>query len=105
MVQRRVRRTLSNARPRRAYNPSKETFDGSQFEWFGSDEYENRIEFTHAQLVAYLMTQSNVIAAVEQGDESADNVSSWLSDRTASLFTSEVETFLFGGTVSYVRLP
>lgn len=91
--------------PRRAYDPSPETFTDSRLEWIDSEDYENRVEFTHAQLVAYLMTQSNVIAAVEQGDETAEDVYDWLSEQTAPLFRGEVETFQFGGNVIYARLP
>lgn len=91
--------------PRKSYNPSAESFEGSAFRWIGSETYENRVEFTHCQLVAYLMTHSNVIAAVEQGEQDAEEVGNWLRQQTAEFFNpGSPETFLFGGSVTYARV-
>jgi hypothetical protein len=40
--------------------------------------YANEVSFSVEELVAYLMTQSNVIAAVESGAESLESVRTWL---------------------------
>ncbi|HKY60271.1 MAG TPA: class I SAM-dependent methyltransferase [Gemmatimonadota bacterium] len=50
------------------------------------DEYQNLVEFTRDGLVDYLVTQTNVIAAVEEGDESMDEVRGWLLRDLAPFF-------------------
>ncbi len=90
--------------PRPADDPSAKPFEGSRFEWIKTEQYENEVSFTPEQLVAYLMTHSNVIAAVEQGDEDADEVRSFLREQVTPFFNSALDTFLFGGGVTYARL-
>jgi ubiquinone/menaquinone biosynthesis C-methylase UbiE len=55
------------------------------------------------QLANYLMTQSNVIAAVEQGTERAENTYAWLLEQLTPLFPLPKVTFLFGGVIEYFR--
>ncbi len=90
--------------PRQSYDPNKQTLSPSPFDWITSDPYENKVAFSQEQLVAYLMTQSNVVAAVEQGSEKAEGVTGWLNEQTNPFFDSEPGTFLFGGSVTYARL-
>lgn len=65
--------------------------------------YTNTMTFTPEQLVAYLMTQSNVIAAVEEGRESVEEVTRWLSLEVAHHFSRPQAAFHFGGTVTYLH--
>ncbi len=44
------------------------------------------------------MTQSNVIAALEEGSERAEAIQAWLLADLAPLFPSPRATFPFGGT-------
>lgn len=109
--------------PRPTQDPPEEAFAASRFELAGSgrqttnsnhrrsqeedprsQKYTNEITFTPEQLVAYLMTQSNVVAKVEQGDESAVEVAEWLSEQVRPYFTHPSESFLFGGAITYARL-
>lgn len=90
--------------PRAAYNPPDDTFAGSPFELVSTDDYSNEVDFTPEQLVAYLMTHSNVVAKVEQGSESAADVRAWLSEQVQPFFSHKSETFLFGGAITYTRL-
>jgi len=73
------------------------------FSSFDMDNFQNKVEFTVDGLSAYLTTQSNVIAAVEQGNESIEDVLSWLSSQTKPFFRSEKGTFAFGGTIWYMQ--
>lgn len=60
------------------------------------DEYQNLVEFTRERLVDYLVTQTNVIAAVEEGDECIDDVRGWLLCELASFFEGrESRRFIF----------
>ena len=65
--------------------------------------YNNEVVFSPEQLVRYLLTQSNVIAAVEQGSETAEAVYQHLLSETAPLFAAPTETFLFGGYIWYLQ--
>lgn len=55
------------------------------------------------QLAAYLTTQSNVVAAVEEGNESLDSASNWLVESLKPMFPGPSATFLFGGSILYVK--
>lgn len=73
------------------------------FTFSGRESYTNEIAFSAEQLACYLMTQSNVIAAVEQGSESPEAVYSWLLDSVSPLFRATTATFPFGGEIWYLR--
>jgi hypothetical protein len=59
--------------------------------------------FTLEKLTAYLMTQSNIIAAVEQGVETATSVQAWLTSQITPYFTGAVPTFMFAGYIWYLQ--
>jgi SAM-dependent methyltransferase len=70
----------------------------------GHEQYQNRLRFSIEGLTDYLTTQSNVIAAVEGGDEEIDEVRSWLKRTLQPLFGDSKElSFLFGGPVWYLQ--
>ncbi len=75
------------------------------FRFAARERFENRVAFSVAELVRYLMTQSNVIAAVEEGKERPDEVYAWLVHAIAPLFTAPRGTFSFGNTVWYLQRP
>ncbi len=49
------------------------------------------------------MTQSNVMAAVEEGAKDREDVRGWLMDSLAPLFPVLQGTFRFGGTIEYLQ--
>ncbi|HET6341723.1 MAG TPA: hypothetical protein VFG78_06015 [Gemmatimonadota bacterium] len=68
------------------------------------DEYQNLAEFSRERLVDYLVTQTNVIAAVEEGDECIDDVRGWLLRELAPFFEgSESRRFIFECPVWILR--
>lgn len=67
------------------------------------EEYRNEVSFTVEMLAAYLTTQSNVIAAVEQGRESVAEVYDWLVAEMHPLFSVSPATFRFGGPIWYLQ--
>jgi ubiquinone/menaquinone biosynthesis C-methylase UbiE len=73
------------------------------FAFSARENYTNEIAFSAEQLACYLMTQSNVIAAVEQGSESPESVYSWLLDSVTPFFGAATATFPFGGEIWYLR--
>jgi ubiquinone/menaquinone biosynthesis C-methylase UbiE len=73
------------------------------FHCTGNEKYTNEVMFSPQELANYLMTQSNVIAAVEQGTESAENVYEWLLHELIPLFPMQRGTFIFGGEITYLQ--
>jgi ubiquinone/menaquinone biosynthesis C-methylase UbiE len=73
------------------------------FQFLHRDTYENEVGFTSEKLVNYLMTHTNVIAALEEGKENFEEVRHWLEESVRSFFTSEEGTFLFGGPIWFLR--
>src|SRR5437764_3642300 len=62
------------------------------------------VNFSHAGLVDYLMTQSNVVEAIESGREAADIVRSTLTNETRRLFTSAAtRDFAFRASMELLR--
>jgi len=51
------------------------------------------------EFATYLMTQSNVIAVIESGIESADTVHAWLIESLRTLFSANRATVHFGGYI------
>jgi SAM-dependent methyltransferase len=75
------------------------------FTFAARERYTNKITFSPELLTAYLTTQSNIIAAVEQGSEQLDEVYRWLVSEVAPLFPAEEATFMFGGYIWYLHKP
>ncbi|HVB64922.1 MAG TPA: class I SAM-dependent methyltransferase [Nitrolancea sp.] len=73
------------------------------FEFTAHEEYRNDVTFGMDAFAAYLMTQSNVIAAVEEGSEAAGTVQSWLIDALRPHFLQPTSAFEFGGTLWFLR--
>lgn len=76
---------------------------GYGFTFAHKEDYQNQIVFSRDELAAYLMTQSNVIAAVEQGDETVEEVYAWVMRELEPVFSLPQATFLFGGYVWYLK--
>jgi len=65
--------------------------------------YTNEVSFSAEELASYLMTQSNVTAAVDDGAESPESVREWLVESVAPMFEWPRGTFRFGGTIEYLQ--
>jgi len=91
------------APPRNSTLPTEELADKFGFSSFHMERFQNEVPFTAEELCAYLTTQSNVIAAVEQGNETIEEVYSWLVSQVKPFFHSKTATFSFGGTIWYLQ--
>ena len=88
--------------PPRAQVPMPQTVEEARFRSLGEERYQSRITFSPDRLVDYLVSQSNVIAAVEGGEQSIEQTRAWLTDRVTPLFQGDQErAFLFGGPIWY----
>lgn len=50
------------------------------------DRWIDTVDFSHEQLVAYMMTQSNIVDAIEAGHASDETTRGWLTTSTARFF-------------------
>jgi SAM-dependent methyltransferase len=66
-------------------------------------EFASSASFTARQYAAFLMTESNVIAAIEYGSEAADGVRAWLESELLSLFGEGSRPVAFSGYVQALR--
>jgi hypothetical protein len=69
------------------------------------EQFTNVVDFSLNELVGYLTSQSNVIARIESGQETLDEIRQWLSDTLLPLFSVERKSFLFGGWIWYLHKP
>lgn len=74
------------------------------FRLTGQEDHQNTVRFSVNTLVDYLVTQSNVIAAVEGGSEQLEEVKQWLTEGVSLYFGDESEAdFIFRGSIWYLR--
>lgn len=67
------------------------------------ESYTNDVMLSLEELTNYLTTQSNMIAIVEQGEQSLESARAWLTDSLKPLFIQPRCTFLFGGSIWYLQ--
>lgn len=67
------------------------------------DVLDNSIKFTLRTLVDYLVSQSNVIDAVENRKEPIESARRWLTDSLAPLFGEKEKAFLFKAPIWQLR--
>jgi len=90
--------------PRARFDLAEADLKEAGFHLACREEYQNRVEFSLATLVDYLVTQSNIIAAVEGGNQKIEDVRQWIAEGIRPFFGAQPEaTFLFGGSIWYLR--
>jgi SAM-dependent methyltransferase len=88
--------------PPRTRVPMPQTAEEMGFRSLGEESHQSTVTFSPDRLVDYLVSRSDVIAAVEGGHQVIDEVRTWLADRVGPLFQGDEErTFLFGGPIWY----
>jgi SAM-dependent methyltransferase len=73
------------------------------FELIAQERYENDVSFSRDELVAYLTTQTNVGAAIDQGRESLESASQWLMEQVRPYFSHSKATFVFSTRAWYLK--
>lgn len=96
-----LRRYPSPPRDRRPLTDADAATYG--FRVVGEETYANDVGLSADGLADYLTTQSNVIAAVEEGAESVEESAAWLRAELAPLVPTPFGTFRFGGVIRYLR--
>ncbi len=74
------------------------------FTLVGQEDYQNVVRFSVETLVDYIVTQSNIIAAVEGGKERIADIRQWLTASVTPFFADRAAaTFMFHGPIWYLR--
>lgn len=68
----------------------------------GFDQFTHDVQFTPDQLVSYLLTQTNVISAVEAGSGDLQSVAHWLLNSVQRLFAG-TQPFLFTCKIQFLK--
>jgi SAM-dependent methyltransferase len=90
--------------PPRSYQPPTDAEAiGFGFEPVSFEKFEHEVTFTPQMLVNYLLTQSNVIAAVEQGTQNVQEIAQWLLESVTPLFEGETCNFPFRCEIRVLR--
>jgi len=90
--------------PRNSQPLDKRSARQAGFQVLAQDKYTNVVFFNHGQLVDYLLTQTNVIAAIERGESTVDDARAYLTAEVSPYFQSlEPQAFDFGGPITYLR--
>ena len=89
--------------PRNSVPMTAEFAQQHGFHFAYQETYQNEVSFTVEELASYLITQSNVIAATEQGNENVDDVYTWLVTQTRPFFRTERVKFPFSGFIWYLQ--
>jgi ubiquinone/menaquinone biosynthesis C-methylase UbiE len=90
--------------PARANTPTDPAFfSGHGFRLDPLEDLENHVSFTPDELAAYMTTQSNFIAKVEQGSESLEEVHTKIVDGAAPFFSGPRADFLFSSRIWFLH--
>jgi hypothetical protein len=82
---------------------SEEEAEAAGFRFANSQRYSNDVAFSKENLVHYLTTQSNIIAAVAEGEWSLESVCDWLYASLDPFFRGQEAAFEFGGAIWYLQ--
>ncbi len=75
------------------------------YEWHGQEDVRVDVALSHRELVGYLLTQSNVIAAVEEGAMALAEAAEAVEVATAPFFRERASAlFGFGGRIAYLSI-
>lgn len=77
--------------------------EANHFKLMNSEDYSNDVELTCEEYIAFILTQSNVIAAVDMGSEEIGEARSWMRSTLASVIPQPKGTFQFGGYIWYLQ--
>jgi SAM-dependent methyltransferase len=73
------------------------------FDLAGTDNFPNDVNMSREQIVGYFLSQSNIIAFVEHGNEAIEDVTAWLDQGVAPFFDQPTRTMQFASDVWYLR--
>ena len=78
-------------------------FDAHGFHVINDEPYTNDIVFSLDEYIDFIMTQSNVIVAIDTGKEDAASVKIWMHTTLGPLFPETKGMFIFRGYIWYLQ--
>jgi SAM-dependent methyltransferase len=76
---------------------------GHGFDLRGSESFSHDEIMSAEALTGYLLTQTNVIAAVENGSTPLAEAATWIAEGISPFFGEKPQTMKFGGTIWYMK--
>jgi ubiquinone/menaquinone biosynthesis C-methylase UbiE len=76
---------------------------GYGFQFVSRERFEYDIRFDPDELTRYLLTQSNISAVVEGGEQSIRQVYTWILRRVSPYFSAARGTFVFGSAIDILQ--
>jgi SAM-dependent methyltransferase len=77
-----------------------------RFGFRGEDQFSNEISMIIARFTDYLLSTTNVIAAVKRGSESFEDAAQWIRASLECFYGDDPErVFLFSGKIWYLQKP
>jgi len=87
------------------YAWTRENLNSKNFKLVTEERFKNSIVFNRKQLALYFTTQSNIIAAVENGETTFEQVEDWLHKELASFFDNDdiTQKINYGNWIKYIQ--
>ena len=73
------------------------------FELIASSPLETKVSMDQEQFISFLLTQSNVISAVEFGKETIDQAAAWIADSVQPAFREQARQVPFSVDIRILR--
>ena len=75
------------------------------FRLLKEDKFKNELLLNKSQLIKYFITQTNIIAAVENSAMSFDEIKSWLNDELSAFFADDTSAYsiYYGNWIKYLK--
>ncbi|HTL27997.1 MAG TPA: class I SAM-dependent methyltransferase, partial [Tepidisphaeraceae bacterium] len=89
--------------PRRSVAASEEFVAPFGFSLRATERFAHEETMSADQLTGYLLTQTNVIAAVESGSTPLDEAAAWIRAGVEPFFRGGTGTMKFSGSISFVQ--
>lgn len=89
--------------PRHNYSVTVDTLEPFGFRLQSMENFTHDETMLAEQLTSYLLTQTNVIAAVENGTLPLDMAANWIQEGIEPFFNKNARTMKFGGSISFLR--
>jgi ubiquinone/menaquinone biosynthesis C-methylase UbiE len=87
------------------YNWTNENLIPKKFNLVTEEKFKNPVMFNKKQLSLYFTTQSNIIAAVEKGETTYEEVENWLDKELSAFFDNDITTQIinYGNWIKYIQ--
>lgn len=85
------------------YDVTVETVEPFGFRLQSMEHFTHNESMRAEQLTGYLLTQTNVIAAVESGTLPLATAANWIQEGIEPFFNNNVRTMKFGGSISFLQ--